>query len=169
MAGARSRPDPLTLNLAAFLPVLIAVHVVLAISLFLPSILLPFALRLRGGQWREQQGGVSRGLFWLQRNGTLVIGAGLAITGIAMLVVLGPQLLSQPWLLIALAIYAGNLVLAFFVQRPGLARLLGMRPLSSDAERDKWRNWARRQRYVSYVMAALVGLIAFLMSTKPQF
>ena len=156
------------MSLAALLPVLIAVHVALAISLFLPSILLPFALRLRGGQWRERQGRVSRGLFWLQRNGTLVIGAGLALTGIAMLVALGPELLGQPWLLIALAIYAANLGLAFFVQRPALAGLLRLRPLTSDAERDRWRAWARRQRYVSYVMAGLVGLIAFLMSTKPD-
>ncbi|MGI8928585.1 MAG: hypothetical protein ACR2H0_03840 [Candidatus Limnocylindrales bacterium] len=58
---------------------------------------------------------MSRALFWLQRNGTLVIGAGLAATGVAMLVVLGPQLLSQPWLLIALSVYAANLILAFFV------------------------------------------------------
>ena len=85
-----------------------------------------------------------------------------------MLVVLGPQLLSQPWLLIALSIYGANLVLAFFVQRPALARLLRLRPLSTDVERDRWRGWARRQRYVSYVMAGLVGLIAFLMSTKPE-
>jgi hypothetical protein len=153
--------------LASFLPVLIAIHVALAVSLFLPSILLPFALRLRGGEWRHQPGAFSRVLFWLQRNGTLVIGAGLAITGSLMLVILGAQLLSQPWLLVALSIYAVNLVLAFFVQRPALARLLGMRPLATDAERDRWRTWARRQRYVSYVMAGLVGLIAFLMSTKP--
>ena len=155
--------------MASFLPVLIAVHVTLAISLFLPSILLPFALRLRGGQWREQQGRVSRALFWLQRNGTLVIGLGLGLTGAAMLAILGPQLLAQPWLLIALLIYATNIILAFFVQRPALRRLLGMRPLATDAERDRWKAWARRQRYVSYVMATLVGLIAFLMSTKPQF
>jgi hypothetical protein len=140
---------------------------VLAISLFLPSILLPFALRLRGGQWQERPGRTSRILFWLQRNGTLVVGAGLAITGVAMLVLLGPQLLSQLWLLLALAVYAGTLLLAFFVQRPALARLLRL-PISSDAERDRWRAWARRQRYVSYVMAALVGLIAFLMTTKPD-
>lgn len=81
--------------LSGFLPFLIATHVALAISLFLPSILLPFALRLRGGQWREQQGRVS--------------------------------------------------------PCPVL-----------------WRAWARRQHYVSYVMATLVGLIAFLMSTKPD-
>ena len=155
------------MTLASFLPVLIAVHVTLAVSLFLPSILLPFALRLRGGEWHEQLGPFSRILFWLQRNGTLVIGAGLAVTGSLMLVILGAQLLSQPWLLIALAIYAVNLVLAFFIQRPALARLLGMRPLATDAERDRWRTWARRQRYVSYVMAGLVGIIAFLMSTKP--
>ena len=156
------------MSLSGLLPLLIATHVVLAVSLFLPSILLPFALRLRGGQRLDHQGGISRALFWLQRNGTFVIGIGLAVTGTLMLVVLGPQLLSQPWLLIALAIYASNLLLAFFVQRPGLARLLGMRPLATDAERDRWRGWARRQRYVSYVMASLVGLIAFLMSTKPD-
>jgi len=86
-----------------------------------------------------------------------------------MLLLLGPQLLSQLWLLIALAVYGANLLLAFFVQRPALARLLGMRPLATDADRNRWRAWARRQRYVSYLMATLVGLIAFLMSTKPQF
>lgn len=156
------------MSLGQLLPLLIAVHVALAISLFLPSILLPFALRLRGGQWREEPGRVSRVLFWLQRNGTLLIGVGLAVTGALMLVILGTQLLSQPWLLLALVVYAANLLLAFFVQRPALARLLGMRPLASDVERDRWRTWARRQRYVSYVMAGLVGLIAFLMSTKPD-
>jgi hypothetical protein len=156
-------------NLASFLPLIIVVHVVLAISLFLPSILLPFGLRLRGGQWQQQPGRISKLLFWLQSNGTLVIGIGLAITGTLMLVILGPQLLTQPWLFIALAIYATNLLLAFFVQRPGLRRLLRMGRIDTDAERDRWRGWARRQRYVSYVMAGLVGLIAFLMSTKPSF
>ena len=155
------------MTLSAFLPALIAIHVALAVSLFLPSILLPFALRLRGGEWHAQPGRFARVLFWLQRNGTLVIGIGLAITGSLLVLALGTQLLSQPWLLIALGIYAANLVLAFFIQRPALARLLGMRPLATDEQRDRWRAWARRQRYVSYVMAGLVGLIAFLMSTKP--
>jgi hypothetical protein len=156
-------------NLAQFLPVILVVHITLAISLFLPSILLPFGLRLRGGQWQQSPGRVSRALLWLQSNGTLIIGVGLAITGVLLLAVLGPQLLSQPWLLIALLIYAANLLLAFFVQRPGLRRLIGMKSLDTDAERDRWRDWAKRQRYVSYVMAGLVGVIGFLMSTKPQF
>jgi len=156
-------------NLAQFLPVIIVIHVALAISLFLPSILLPFGLRLRGGQWQQSPGRVSRALLWLQSNGTLIIGAGLAITGVLMLAILGPQLLTQPWLAIALAIYAANLLLAFFVQRPGLRRLIGVKSLNTDAERDRWRDWAKRQRYVSYVMAGLVGLIGFLMSTKPTF
>jgi hypothetical protein len=156
-------------NLASFLPLIIVVHVVLAISLFLPSILLPFGLRLRGGQWQQQPGRISKGLFWLQSNGTLVIGLGLAATGTLMLVILGPQLLTQPWLFIALLIYAADLLLAFFVQRPGLRRLLRMGRIDTDAERERWRGWARRQRYVSYVMAAMVGFIAFLMSTKPSF
>jgi hypothetical protein len=156
------------MSLASLVPVLIVVHVTLAISLFLPSILLPFALRLRGGQWQAEPGRMSRVLFWLQRNGTLIIGAGLALTGGLLVLAIGTQLLSQPWLVVALVIYAANLVLAFFVQRPGLARLLGVRPLASDAERERWRGWARRQRYISYLMAGLIGLIAFLMTTKPE-
>jgi hypothetical protein len=156
-------------NVAQFLPILIAIHVTLAISLFLPSILLPFALRLRGGQRQQSTGRVSRALFWLQSHGTLVIGGGLAITGVLMLLALGPELLTEPWLLLALGIYAANLLIAFFVQRPGLRRLLGAKSLDTDAERDRWRNWARHQRYISYVMAGLVGVIGFLMSTKPTF
>src|ERR671910_104778 len=50
-----------------------------------------------------------------------------------------------------------------------LSLVLGLRSDATDAERDKWRLRARRQRYVSYVMALAVGLIAFLMTTKPQF
>ena len=76
----------------------------------------------------------------------------------------GGQLLGQPWLLLALAIYAGNLALAFFVQRPNLRRLIGVRAAADDKV---WQARARRQRYVSYAMAALVGTIGFLMSTKP--
>ena len=156
------------MSLAQLVPVMLVIHIVLAASLFLPSLLLPFALRLRGGKWSESPGRIPRALFWLQRNGTLIIGAGLAATGVLLVLGLGLQLLSQPWLLLALAIYAANLVLAFFVQRPALARLLRLRPDASDQVRERWRTWARRQRYISYVMAALIGVIAFLMSTKPD-
>jgi hypothetical protein len=157
-------------NLGQLFPVVLITHIVLAVSLFLPSMLLPFALRLRGGKWTEGPGRVSRALFWLQRNGTLIIGTGLVVTGLLLVLTLGAQLLSQPWLLLALTIYGLNLVLAFFVQRPGLARLLRVvRSDMSDETRDRWRTWARRQRYVSYVMATLIGVIAFLMSTKPTF
>jgi len=157
------------MSLAPLFPMVLVTHIVLAISLFLPSILLPFALRLHGGKFEEGQGRVSRTLFWLQRNGTLIIGAGLALTGVLLILTLGTQLLTQPWLLLALAIYATNLLLAFFVQRPGLQRLLGVRPDASDETRERWRGWARRQRYVSYLMAGLIGVIGFLMSTKPEF
>jgi hypothetical protein len=101
----------------------------------------------------------------MQASGTLIVASGLVLTGVGLLSVLGTQLLGQPWLLIALVIYAGNLVLAFFVQRPNLRRLVGIRAASDDRA---WRERAKRQRYVSYTMAALVGTIGFLMSTKPQ-
>jgi hypothetical protein len=149
---------------ASLFPVLLATHVALAIGLFLPSMLLPFALRARRAA-AESQSPVVRGLLWMQTNGTVVIGVGLALTGIGLLTVLGTQLLEQPWLLVALTIYALNLILAFFIQRPNLRRLIGIRADRDDAV---WKARARRQRYVSYAMAGLVGTIGFLMSTKPD-
>lgn len=148
---------------ASLFPILLVVHITLAVSLFLPSILLPFALRTRRATV-ESESGLVRGLLWAQAHGTVIIGAGLALTGVGLLSVLGPTMLQQPWLLVALSIYATNLVIAFFVQRPNLRRLIGIKAAGDDRT---WKERAKRQRYVSYLMAGLVGTIGFLMSTKP--
>jgi hypothetical protein len=150
---------------ANLFPLLLVTHISLAIALFVPSILLPFALRTRRAAV-ESESGVVRTLLWAQSHGTVLIGAGLALTGVGLVLVLGPSLLQQPWLLIALVVYAVNLALAFFIQRPNLRRLIGIKAAADD---EVWRERARRQRYVSYLMAGLVGLIGFLMSTKPTF
>ena len=149
---------------SALFPVLLVTHIALAVGLFLPSILLPFALRTRRAAV-DSQSGLVRTLLWGQSHGTMVIGAGLAITGLGLVGVLGPSLLQQQWLLAALVIYALNLGLAFFIQRPNLRRLIGIKAADDD---HVWRERARRQRYVSYLMAGLVGVIGFLMSTKPS-
>jgi hypothetical protein len=148
----------------ALFPLLLATHVILAVGLFLPSILLPFALRTRRAAV-DSESGLVRTLLWSQSHGTLVIGAGLALTGVGLIAALGPTLLQQPWLLAALLIYAANLALAFFIQRPNLRRLIG---ITAAADDQVWLDRARRQRYVSYLMAGLVGVIGFLMSTKPS-
>lgn len=148
---------------ANLFPVLLLVHITLAVSLFLPSFLLPFTLRTRRAQ-DVSTSRVVRALLWAQSHGTVIIGTGLALTGLAMVSILGPAMLQQPWLLLALAIYAANLVIAFFIQRPNLRRLIGVRAAADDMA---WKARARRQRYVSYLMAGLIGTIGFLMSTKP--
>ncbi len=152
-------------------PILLTTHIVLAVSLFLPAFLLPFTMRTRGRDGEPVVGGGSgrfmRLLVWLEAHGTIIIGAGVAATGIAMLIVLGGAFLDQPWLLIALAIYATLLAIAFFVQRPGVRRLLGLRPAASEEEKERWRTRARRQRYISYLMAGAIGLIGWLMMSKP--
>jgi uncharacterized membrane protein len=154
-------------------PILLTTHVALAISLFLPAFLLPFTMRTRGRDGEPVVGGGSgrfmRLLVWLEAHGTVIIGAGVAATGIAMLIVLGGAFLDQPWLLIALGIYATLLAVAFFVQRPGVRRLLGLRPAASEEEKERWRTRARRQRYISYLMAGAIGLIGWLMMSKPTF
>lgn len=158
---------------ASLFPVLLTTHVVLAISLFLPAFLLPFTMRTRGTDGEPVVGGSSgrfvRTLVWLEAHGTVIIGAGVAATGVAMLIVLGGALLDQPWLLLALSIYAGVLLVAFFIQRPGVRRLLGLREAASEEEKERWRMRARRQRYISYVMAAAIGIIGWLMMNKPTF
>ena len=90
---------------------------------------------------------------------------GLVLSGAGLLLGLGIGLVSQPWLLVALSIYAANLVVAFFIQRPNLRRLVGVRAAFDDRI---WAARARRQRYVSYVMAALTSSVGVLMSTKPH-
>ena len=95
---------------------------------------------------------------------TIAFEIGLALTGLGLVTYLGSTMLQQPWLLVALAIYAANLAIAFFIQRPNLRRLVGIRTVAEDRT---WRDRARRQRYVSYLMAGLVGTIGFLMSAKP--
>ena len=147
----------------AWFPFLLVTHIALAVSLFLPSILLPFALRTRRAAEASPNRFV-RFLLWMQAHGTLLIGIGLALTGIGLVLTLGGSMLGQPWLLVALSIYAANLLLAFFVQRPNLRRLVGIRAAADDRV---WLERAKRQRYVSYAMAGLVGTIGFLMSTKP--
>jgi len=140
--------------------VLLIAHVALAISLLAPSLLLPFLLR---DQAAGPPAALTRALMAMQGTGSLLIAVGLAATGVGLVLSLGTQVVTQPWLLVALGVYAANLLTAAFISRPNLRRLLRLSEGSSDA----WRRRARRQRYVAYAMAAATGLIGFLMSTKP--
>lgn len=146
-----------------FFPILVVAHVTLALSLVLPSILLPFALRARRATV-ESSSGVVQTLLWAQSNGPTAIGAGLGVTGAALILPLGTGLLRQGWLLLALAVYVATLGIAFFIQRPSLRALVGIRAPADDRD---WQLRAQHQRYVSYLMAGLVGTIGFLMSSKP--
>ena len=121
---------------SSLFPILLIAHIALAICLVLPSILLPFTLRTRRATV-DSDSRVVQGLLYAQTHGTIVIGAGLAITGLG---------------------------LAFFIQRPNLRRLVGV---TASADDRVWKERAKRQRYISYLMAGLVGTIGFLMSTKP--
>ena len=141
-------------------PILLVTHIALAISLLLPSVLLPFLLR-RGAS--EDANPVIRLLVRMQGTGSVIIAIGLALTGIGLLLVLGTQLLTQPWLLVALVIYAVNLMVAGFISRPNLRRLVGIRTDDPSA----WERRARQQRWIAYGMATATGVIGFLMMTKP--
>jgi hypothetical protein len=144
-------------------PILLAVHITLAVALLAPSLLLPFLLRRNAGAGTATNP-LARLLIAMQGTGSVVVAVGLAVTGIGLLLVLGLELLSQPWLLVALGLYAVNLVVAAFISRPNLRRLVGIGRSGDD---DAWRRLARQQRYVAYAMAAATGVIGLLMMTKP--
>ena len=59
-------------------PILLVTHIILAVALLLPTVLLPFVLRRGDGR----PGTVTRILMAMQGTGTLIIAAGLAITGV---------------------------------------------------------------------------------------
>ena len=143
-------------------PVLLVLHITLAVALLLPSVVLPFVLRRSSGE----PGPLTGALMAIQGTGTLAIAGGLALTGGAMLWILGPELLTQPWLLVGLVLYAVNLAVAAFVSRPNLRRMVGLGGRAADDA--AWRRRARQQRYLAYGMAAVIGVIGFLMSTKPD-
>jgi uncharacterized membrane protein len=157
-------------DLSSLFPYVLATHISLAIALFVPNLLLPFTLRNRlvnRGYAAQPPGRFVRLMLAMQEHGTIVIGAGLALTGISMIAVLGSRILEQPWLLVSLAMYALTAVVAFVIQRPTLRRLAHRDRIHSDEDREAWRAKARRQRYIAYGITSAVGLIAFLMSTKP--
>jgi hypothetical protein len=142
-------------------PLLLIAHVALAVSLLAPSLVLPFLLR--EGPGNRPPGTATRILMSLQGTGSVVIAIGLALTGAGLVISLGAEILTRPWLLVALTVYAANLLLAAFISRPSLRRLMRF----SDPDSEGWRRQARRVRYLAYAMAVATGLIGFLMSTKP--
>jgi uncharacterized membrane protein len=157
-------------DLSTLFPLVLATHISLAIALFVPSLLLPFTLRNRlvsRGYEAPPPGRFVRLMLVMQARGTLVIGTGLALTGLAMVAVLGLRIVEQPWLLLSLVLYAATAAVAFVIQRPTLRRLARRDGIETDADREAWRARARSQRYIAYGITSAVGLIGFLMSTKP--
>jgi uncharacterized membrane protein len=154
-------------DLASLLPLILATHISLALALFVPGLLLPFTLRSRPARRPGEPGRVVRALTWIQAHGSVVIGAGLALTGVAMVVAMGSSVVQQPWLLVSLGVYALTAVIVLVIQRPALRHLRATSP-ASDPARAAWRDRARQQRYIAYGVTGAVGLIAFLMSTKPE-
>jgi hypothetical protein len=144
-------------------PILLVAHIGLAVALLAPSLILPFLLRRSAGT-QVVANPLARLLIAMQGTGSVVIAVGLAATGVGLLATLGLELLSQPWLLLALGIYAANLVVAAFISRPNLRRLVG---IGREGDEAAWRRRARQQRYVAYAMAAATGVIGLLMMTKP--
>ena len=144
-------------------PILLVTHILLAISLLAPSLLLPFLLRRADASGQTEYGTITRGLLVMQGTGSVVIAIGLALTGIGLLITLSLNLLEEPWLLVALTIYAINLGVAIFISRPNLRRLLRL----DSGDPAAWERRARTQRYVAYGMAAAVGVIGILMMSKP--
>lgn len=141
-------------------PILLAAHIGLAVALLLPSVALPFVLRDAAPS--GPRSAATTWLVRLQSDAAIPIALGVAATGIALLLILGVELLQRGWLVAALALYAVDLVIAVAVARPGLRSLA-----RSGGDDATWRARARRARWLAYGMAAVIGVIGLLMMTKP--
>ena len=141
----------------------LAFHVSGALALFLPSLLLPFALRADRAA-TDSDSRLVRVLLSMQSL-AIPIGLAVAASGLFLVATIGLSVLNERWLLLGLAFYAAMLLVALFIQRPSLRALIGVRATWDDRA---WQNHARRLRYGSYVMATLIGVIGWLMSAKPE-
>ena len=151
--------------MGALFPILLVAHVSLAVALLLPTIALPFLLR-RSADGSEAMTRPIRLMASLQSNAGVAVG--VALSGVGLVLLLGVELLARPWLIAGLALYAVTLLVAALIARPGLRRLLRGDRGDPETDPELWRQRARRQRWLSYGMAALIGAIGFLMATKPQ-
>lgn len=152
-------------DLAFLFPVIVAAHVCVALALLVPSLLLPFTLQAR-------ERGVDRGRSVgpaANRVGSFApscssgptarwsSGRSWGLIGLAMVLVLGPRILEQPWLLTALATCAVTLGMAFFPQRPELPRLLGRGGEMRPEDPGRWLARARRRRSFVSAITTVVG------------
>ena len=80
-------------DLSSLFPYVLATHISLAIALFVPNLLLPFTLRNRLVNHGYAAQPPGRFMLAMQEHGTIVIGAGLALTGLSMIAVLGSRIL----------------------------------------------------------------------------
>jgi uncharacterized membrane protein len=92
-------------------------------------------------------------------------GGGL-VTGL-LLVWLGPYGLASPWLVVALVLYAGLLLLGLFGYSP-LLRAQIRAAETSGAESAEYAALSRRGTVYGIILAVIVVAIEFLMTTKPQ-
>ena len=156
---------------SAWFPYILVAHITFAISLFLPSFLLPFTMRTRtrdGEPVQATPGSV--------RVAAAVAGAERHHGHRPGRAHHGADAHRHPGFHVrAAAVAAGwhrdlrgrahRLVL-----HPAPRACAGCCGISKEAtpeEQQKWRDRAKRQRYVSYGMAAAVGVIGWLMMAKP--
>jgi len=88
------------------------------------------------------------------------------VTGL-LLVWLGPFTLTTPWLLAALGLYAGLILLGLFGYSP-LLRAQIRAAETAGAESPEYAALARRGTVMGIALAVIVVTIEFLMATKPQ-
>ncbi len=88
------------------------------------------------------------------------------VTGL-LLVWLGPFTLTTPWLVAALVLYAGALLLGVFGFSPVLRAQIRAAE-TAGAESAEYSALSRRGTLIGIALAVMVVAIEFLMATKPQ-
>lgn len=148
--------------------ILLFLHVLAAIMAFGPTFAAPLIAPM-GRREPQYANVIVRLQAMLAQRLTLPLAISLAITGVLMIVVRGPELGRQAWLAVAVVLYVIALVISFTIMVPNSRRMIALTstPPAGGPPPAELIATAGRLRMGGMALAGLVVAITFLMVTKP--
>jgi len=157
------------------IPLFLFLHVLGAIIAFGPTFTLPY-LSTRAGREPQHANFMTRSAVAVSRGIIIPVALSMAVTGVLIIWSAGidPLAVDYRWLLLAIVMYVIAIGFSILVQLPNGQRIVELTstpppPGATGGPPPELLARIRRAKLGSYLLMALVVLIAFLMVTRPQF
>jgi uncharacterized membrane protein len=154
------------------LPWLLLLHVLGAIVAFGPVYAFPI-IGAMGGKEPQHANFATRVSEAISEQRVFPLAVFQGITGVALILVTGINLLATPWLLIGIILYLITISYNFFVQTPTVKKIIEMTstppPPGASGPPPALLALIRRVQLGGMFSALMIVLIVFLMVVKPQF